>query len=128
MAYYNTCSNCGSNLDPGELCDCRNNEERAQTGHVETRKNTTELVLNLMDEYQRTDPPKYISIIAMIGGMLARRGKSFDFESIQYPKEVFTASIEHLKECRESVHFQDIPRSYFDNAIALIQRTWLDAA
>lgn len=22
MAYYNTCLNCGSNLDPGEKCDC----------------------------------------------------------------------------------------------------------
>lgn len=22
MAYYNTCPNCGSNLDPGEKCDC----------------------------------------------------------------------------------------------------------
>lgn len=23
MAYYKTCRNCGSNLDPGEICDCR---------------------------------------------------------------------------------------------------------
>lgn len=23
MAYYNTCPNCGSNLDPGETCDCQ---------------------------------------------------------------------------------------------------------
>ena len=22
MAYYNVCPNCGSNLDPGERCDC----------------------------------------------------------------------------------------------------------
>lgn len=22
MAYYNTCPNCGCNLDPGEKCDC----------------------------------------------------------------------------------------------------------
>ncbi len=22
MAYYDTCSNCGANLDPGEKCDC----------------------------------------------------------------------------------------------------------
>ena len=22
MAYYNTCPNCGGNLDPGERCDC----------------------------------------------------------------------------------------------------------
>lgn len=23
MAYYITCPNCGSNLDPGERCDCQ---------------------------------------------------------------------------------------------------------
>ena len=23
MAYYTTCPNCGSNLDPGERCDCQ---------------------------------------------------------------------------------------------------------
>ena len=22
MAYYDTCPNCGANLDPGERCDC----------------------------------------------------------------------------------------------------------
>lgn len=31
MAYYNTCPNCGANLDPGERCDCmrerKNREE-----------------------------------------------------------------------------------------------------
>lgn len=25
MAYYRTCDHCGSNLDPGESCDCRGN-------------------------------------------------------------------------------------------------------
>ena len=29
MAFYNTCSRCGSNLDPGEKCDCdRENEQK----------------------------------------------------------------------------------------------------
>jgi len=23
MAYYNVCPDCGSNLDPGERCDCK---------------------------------------------------------------------------------------------------------
>lgn len=23
MAYYNVCPDCGSNLDPGEFCDCK---------------------------------------------------------------------------------------------------------
>ena len=28
MAYYNVCPNCGSNLDPGEKCDCQ--KEKSQ--------------------------------------------------------------------------------------------------
>ena len=28
MAYYNTCPLCGSNLDPGEPCDCREEREK----------------------------------------------------------------------------------------------------
>ena len=28
MAYFNVCPNCGSNLDPGERCDCK--DERAK--------------------------------------------------------------------------------------------------
>lgn len=27
MAYYNVCPNCGSNLDPGESCDCKSLEQ-----------------------------------------------------------------------------------------------------
>lgn len=30
MAYYNTCPNCGCNLDPGEKCDCENEKAREQ--------------------------------------------------------------------------------------------------
>lgn len=28
MAYYNTCPLCGSNLDPGEPCDCKEEREK----------------------------------------------------------------------------------------------------
>lgn len=28
MAYYNVCPDCGCNLDPGERCDCRREEEK----------------------------------------------------------------------------------------------------
>lgn len=28
MAYYNVCPDCGCNLDPGEKCDCRKEEEQ----------------------------------------------------------------------------------------------------
>ena len=30
MSYYRTCPNCGSHLDPGEVCDCRDKERAAQ--------------------------------------------------------------------------------------------------
>lgn len=28
MAYYRVCPNCGSNLDPGEKCDCQTEKPR----------------------------------------------------------------------------------------------------
>ena len=28
MAYYNTCIECGANLDPGEICDCQKEQEK----------------------------------------------------------------------------------------------------
>lgn len=30
MAYYNTCPNCGCNLDPGEKCDCKEERKRRE--------------------------------------------------------------------------------------------------
>ena len=30
MAYYNVCQNCGSNLDPGERCDCESIKAKEQ--------------------------------------------------------------------------------------------------
>lgn len=42
MPYYRTCPDCGSRLDPGEICDCQDNEEAApdatniQSGKVES--------------------------------------------------------------------------------------------
>lgn len=29
MSYYQTCPRCGSHLDPGERCDCRDEDEEA---------------------------------------------------------------------------------------------------
>ena len=29
MCYYKTCPECGANLDPGEQCDCQEDEEKA---------------------------------------------------------------------------------------------------
>ena len=36
MAYYRVCSNCGSNLDPGERCDCE--REQKSLGSLERRE------------------------------------------------------------------------------------------
>lgn len=30
MAYYDVCPDCGANLDPGESCNCRDEEMRKQ--------------------------------------------------------------------------------------------------
>ncbi len=34
MAYYETCPQCGSNLDPGEKCDCQN-QKLFRRGRIE---------------------------------------------------------------------------------------------
>lgn len=28
MSYYRVCPNCGANLDPGERCDCQDEEKQ----------------------------------------------------------------------------------------------------
>ena len=129
MAYYNTCSNCGSNLDPGETCDCQHNaSDCAQIGHIETCKNTAKIVCDLMDEFERTDPPEYVALISMLGSIMTKGREFFSYENIRYPEEVFLAAIDRLTVYRETPYSPDIPRSYFDNAIALIRSTWLNAA
>lgn len=30
MAYFNICPNCGSNLDPGEKCDCEQEQKKRE--------------------------------------------------------------------------------------------------
>jgi hypothetical protein len=40
MSYYRTCSDCGSNLDPGETCDCKLNYEEDTDHENDTEKNT----------------------------------------------------------------------------------------
>ncbi len=35
MSYFKTCPHCGAHLDPGEVCDCRN-EENAAAGIAST--------------------------------------------------------------------------------------------
>lgn len=33
MAYYNVCSVCGSNLDPGEKCDCESEAKKKEENY-----------------------------------------------------------------------------------------------
>ena len=35
MAYYNVCPECGSNLDPGEKCDCAAEREEMRHFYME---------------------------------------------------------------------------------------------
>ncbi|MCI9009448.1 MAG: hypothetical protein HFI13_15325 [Lachnospiraceae bacterium] len=46
MAYYNVCPNCGSNLDPGEKCDCMDKRMRNQeffSTHLKTEPNAGQI-------------------------------------------------------------------------------------
>ena len=36
MAYYNTCPNCGANLDPGESCDCKREKKKLADFYAES--------------------------------------------------------------------------------------------
>lgn len=40
MAYYNTCPNCGCNLDPGEKCDCEKEREDREEFYRNITKRT----------------------------------------------------------------------------------------
>lgn len=37
MAYFETCPHCGSNLDPGEKCDCAKEGGIRDAGRTESR-------------------------------------------------------------------------------------------
>lgn len=45
MRYYNTCQNCGANLDPGEVCECK-----AKLTKQEIIAEITELAKKMTDE------------------------------------------------------------------------------
>lgn len=48
MSYYRTCPHCGSNLDPGEVCDCRDKEKTAPSA-ANTEDGRVEKVLEGSD-------------------------------------------------------------------------------
>lgn len=50
MAYYDTCPECGANLDPGERCDCRRSDgyqyiEKERAAKADTPSKNTSIVL-----------------------------------------------------------------------------------
>lgn len=50
MAYYNTCPKCGSNLDPGEKCDCEREkvmEHEFFNRHLKTESKGGQIVFAL---------------------------------------------------------------------------------
>lgn len=42
MSYYTTCPHCGANLDPGEICECRN--------WSDTRKEILKIIMKLPND------------------------------------------------------------------------------
>lgn len=57
MAYYNVCPDCGSNLDPGEICECKRRTTEPEERNV----------------YELRGDVNYGGHIAAAGGMLPRR-------------------------------------------------------
>ena len=43
MPYYRICPNCGSSLDPGERCDCQDEETAPDATNIESGKVESEL-------------------------------------------------------------------------------------
>ena len=50
MAYFNVCDKCGSNLDPGEKCDCNSKREMLRKKYEELvvlKPSRQQMVLNI---------------------------------------------------------------------------------
>lgn len=91
MAYYNLCERCGSNLDPGERCDCVqevvmvHNGEDTEDIICEIIKNhpnttTTGIVTALKKEYGMTLAPdsvrKFVNRLMQFGGVRAEKSST----------------------------------------------------
>ena len=124
MAYYNTCPNCGSNLDPGEQCDCQGIADRAQIGHNfhGLTKEEYTFFFNAMSEFRKTNPAAFVSTCALIQVMSNDEGNVYGFH---YPQDVFLEAIQDLEDARKST--TEDPDVYI-RAIALICDKWLKAA
>lgn len=57
MAYFKVCPYCGSNLDPGEKCDCREERERKMKEMkylIKQNKNTNQLYFEGGEQCEKT--------------------------------------------------------------------------
>lgn len=41
MAFYNVCPHCGANLDPGERCDCKEQQSERQQAAEKAKEDKT---------------------------------------------------------------------------------------
>lgn len=112
MAYYNTCPNCGSNLDPGEKCDCTNESQ------------TNEFLCCMLD-LKKNDPAGYVSACALLIAMSESQSNKY---SLKYPKQVFLDAIRKLEDhIVNNADDTDLCEKLVQ-AIAHICDNWLDKA
>ena len=79
MSYYNVCEHCGSNLDPGEKCDCMNQQEEKETRKMKEKvfcEREKETLINLKGAFvtnvETTDEGVVISVLKTDSGRLCR--------------------------------------------------------
>lgn len=70
MSYYNVCERCGSNLDPGEKCDCMEQQEEKETRKMKEKvfcEREKETLINLKGAFvtnvETTDEGVVISVL-----------------------------------------------------------------
>lgn len=63
MTYYRVCPCCGAHLDPGEVCDCRENEKTpANAGGGKVEQSVSRTVSTSYDTRETEDLQAWLSI------------------------------------------------------------------
>ena len=125
MAYYNTCPSCGSNLDPGEQCDCLRPDEGAQIGHSSSQQAREMEFLTGLRHLRLNCPPRFIALLAVLNVIANGESENFGF---QYPRKVLLESTEYLENSRQQrAHDPDMV-DIFDKSLALIRNKWINQA
>ena len=123
MAYYNTCPNCGSNLDPGEQCNCEDFNERSQIGTDDICKDQDKF-LQYIHEVMTNDPPAFISALAL--AHIMRNQTPDPIYAAHYPRAIFE---EALRITEEAAARDDTENADNYRAVAEFIRTyWLGQA